>query len=259
MNNMQGKKAIRQNQRRLKKISVVKSYWPWKQIIGRLTFVLLSVSIVLLGGRFLNQALAATSWNIDAPPSMVKKISGILAHENLSFWRSRPVRLRQQLLHDVPDLADVRIYRQLPNTLNIQVSLRQRIGLWKNKRGMVYLVDQYGEAYRALKDGENVDLPILRVDEKHLKEGSHILQMLRVSSPKWFGLSSEIFTNVWGWKINFGWGQQWLLPFGSKAVHNVALLSKIVGESPWSMKKWRINTRMNNRWFFRETKHEEVI
>jgi len=95
--------------------------------------------------------------------------------------------------------------------------------------------------------------------KKYLQAASEILQTLQSSSIKWFALSSEVFTDGLGWKLNFNQRQKWLLPFGAKAVHNIALLSKVVDESPWHAKKWRVNTRMGNRWFFREANLEEVI
>ncbi|MDQ6990480.1 MAG: cell division protein FtsQ/DivIB [Mariprofundaceae bacterium] len=251
-------KPIRQNQRRLKPKAMIPSRWQvkWKQSLVRISAILLSLILLFVGGRALNQILTVTHWHSDAPSSMAKKIDMVLSTQVLDFWHSRSIRIEQKLLQDIPDLAAVTVQRDLPNGLNIQVRLRQPIGLWENDRGVVSLVDEQGEVYRALKQGENVDLPMLRMPKKYLKKVSKILNILHSSSSKWFALNSEILTDSLGWKMNFNHGQQWLLPFGVKAVHNVALLSQIVEEYQWSERQWHINTRMSHHWFLREIKHK---
>jgi len=262
MDKNQGEKRIRKNQRRSKPkapINWADNWQHWKQKVVHIAVFFLCFGVLFVGGRALNESLRVTQWNIDASPSIVKEMSRVLQVQKLDFWHTRPMFLRQQLLNGVPDLADVLIQRQLPDTLNIHVRLCQRMGLWENEHGVVYLVDEDGVAYRALKNGENVNLPMLRMPKKYLQAASEILQTLQASSGKWFALSSEVFTDGLDWKLNFNQRQQWLLPFGAKAVHNIALLSKVVDESPWHAKKWRVNTRMGSRWFFREANLEEVI
>ncbi|MDQ6974478.1 MAG: hypothetical protein Q9M10_06300 [Mariprofundaceae bacterium] len=255
------KHTIRANQRRLKPKAIIPSRWQgqWKQGLAGIGMISLTGFLLFIGGRALNQILTVSHWHIDASPSIAKEISQVLSKQPLDFWHSRPMLLQQTLLHGIPDLAAIMIHRQLPDGLNIQVRLRQPIGLWEDDHAVLSLVDEKGDVYRPLKQGENVDLPMLRMPKNHLKEVSKILQILQSSSRKWSALNSEVFTSDLGWKINFNHGQQWLLPFGSKAVHNVALLSKIVEEPRWRDGQWRINTRINHRWFFRKVKHGEVI
>jgi len=252
-------KPVRQNQRRVKPKKPRVWGVNWKPRMLRIGMLVLFLLVLFVCARALNTAFAVTHWQIDASPSMEKQISVVLQTQNLDFWHARPVVLRQKLLHAIPDLEDVMMQRQLPDSLNIQVSLRQPMGLWENEQGVVYLVDEHGVAYRALKQGENVDLPMLRMRKQYLQAASDMLDALLISSPKWFASSSEVFTDGLGWKLNFNQGQQWLLPFGAKAVHNVALLSEIMQERPWKTQKWRVNTRMDNRWFFREAGRQEVI
>jgi len=214
--------------------------------------------LVVLGGRALNKSLSVTHWNIEASPTIEHEMSAVLQAQNLDFWHTRPALLREKLLHTVPDLADVLIQRQWPDALNIQVRLRQRLGLWEDEHGHLYLVDEHGIPYRALRQGEDVNLPMLRMDKKYLQAASELLHALQFSSEKWFAWSSEIFTDGLEWKLNFNQGQQWLLPFASKSVHSTALLVEILEKSPWNKKKWRVNARMGRRWFFREARHQEV-
>jgi len=259
MNRKHGSNRVRQNQRRIEQVPAAARYKHWKQWAVRGCIVLLCVGAVVVGGQALNAALRVTHWNVDASPSMQREVNRVLLAHDMDFWHARPMSLRRQLLHDIPDLADVLIQRQLPDTLNIQVRLRQRMGLWKSEEGDVYLVDEHGMPYRALRQSENVDLPIFRMHKKYLQSASNLLKILKLSSNKWFTLSSEIFTDGLGWKLNFSQGQQWILPFGVEAVHNVAILSRIVEKRRWSQKNWRVNTHVSNRWFFREAKHQEVI
>jgi len=216
--------------------------------------------LVWYGGVLLNNSLRVTHWHIDAPPSLEHDIDRVLLLQNLDFWHARPMYVREKLLKSIPDLADVTIHRQLPDMLQIQVRLRQRIGLWEDQHGRVYLVDEHGVAYRPLKLGENVNLPMLRMSKAYLPAASELLGGLRSSlGDKWLAINSEVLTNGLEWKLNFSQGQQWLLPFGEKTMQSVARLSKIIERSPWREKKWRIDMRMSKRWFFREAYHQEVI
>jgi len=252
------KKRIRQNQRKIQPKPPM-DYAFWKLWGVRGGIILFAMIIIFFGGRALNTALSVTHWNIDASASIKREIGAALQAQNLDFWHTRSSLLREKLLHKVPDLADVLIQRQLPDTLNIQVRLRKAIGLWENEQKIVYLVDKDGLAYRPLRQGEAVNVPILRVRQKYLHAASDLMHVLESSTGKWFALTSEVLTDGLVWKLNFNQGQQWLLPFGLKTVHSVARLSKILEEQRWREKKWRINIRMDNRWFFREVQHEEVI
>ena len=228
----------------------------WVVVLGLLLFTMLSVA----GLRALNQSLAVESWEIDASPLVQTHVNHALEQmESLDFLNSRPSLLRQKLLKEVPDLADVYIQRQLPNALSIHVVLRQAVALWQNDAGVLYLVDDKGEAYRPRVQGESIDLPVLRMPQKKLHAAIILLLALKKKSPEWFANSSEILAEDAGWRLNFSKGQQWLLPFGEKAVHNTALLSRIVQNVPWNTKVWRVDTRWGNRWFFRPARHEGVV
>jgi len=255
---------IRSNQRHIKAIAKVKPLLQWKKI-ARTSFM----SVVLLAGMILglwslNQSLCIKQWNIYASNPLKSDIENALNHmDKLDFWHARPALLRENLLNKLPDLADLQIQRQLPSTLIIHTTPRQAIALWLNtknsKHQQWYLVDEHGFAYRALKHGEASDLPVLRMQQKHLVAACQWLATLKNEQPQWFSRSSELFALNTGWKLNLSAGQQWQIPFGPRGLKNISQLSNILAQPRWHAGNWRIDTRLENRWFLRPATHEGVI
>jgi len=271
---------IRSNQRRVKDIIKVERILHWKQI-ATTSFISLVLFVGALSGIWsLNQSLSIKHWDIYASTPLKADIEHALNDmDKLDFWHSRPALLRKQLLNKIPDLADIQIQRQLPSSLVIHVTPRQAIALWFNKvglnkdggnkdgfnkntakqQGQLYLVDEHGTAYRARKHGESSDFPVLRMQQKHLVEACQWLATLKKEQPQWFARSSELFASPTGWKLNLVAGQQWQIPFGPRGLKNIAQLSNILKQPRWHAGNWRIDTRLENRWFLRPATHEGVI
>ena len=256
-------RTIRHNKRRVNPVSKRNWHAVWQ---AKQSVVLGVGGLLLVSGmaasavESLNRAFTVEHWVVDGAPAMQKQVDDALQSlESLDFWHSRPARLHGYLLQQLPDLAEVNIRRQLPDALQLHVVLRQAVALWKNEQDELYLVDEKGVAYRPRRAGERVDLPILRMSKEHIEKACVLLSAMRQVSPRWFHASSEMFAEPEGWRLNLTKGQQWLLPFGQKAVHNVALLGEIVEEKHWQTKRWRVNTRLGRRWMFRPVTHEGVV
>ena len=167
------------NQRHAKTTSKAKSILPWKKVCltGAVSILLFIVSVASLWS--FNQKVSIKHWDVYAPTSLKEDVSQALNNmAALDFWHSRPALLHEQLLSRIPDLADIQIQRQLPDTLIIHAIPRQAIALWlnkdnhsknaNNKQAQLYLVDEHGIAYRALKHGEFSALPVLRMKQNQL-------------------------------------------------------------------------------------------
>lgn len=271
---------IRSNRRRVKDIIKVERVVHWKKIGLTSVIGLALLAGVVSGAWSFNQGMRIKHWNIYATAPLKADIEHALQHMGkLDFWHSRPALLREQLLSKVSDLADVQILRQLPNTLVIHATPRQPIALWFNRGefnrgelnkdktnknttyapGQLYLVDEHGIAYRARKHGEPSNLPVLRMQKKHLVAACQWLTALKKEQPQWFTRSSELSASSTGWKLNLVAGQQWQIPFGPRGLRNISRLGNILKQPRWHTGNWRIDTRWEDRWFLRPATHEGVI
>ncbi|MDQ6954506.1 MAG: FtsQ-type POTRA domain-containing protein [Mariprofundaceae bacterium] len=271
---------IRNKQKEMKKVARFRWLLRCKQTLTVGVAGLLLCAVTLSGLWSLNQSLSIQQWNIYAAAPLKADIEQALQKmESLDFWHSRPAYLRQQLLSRIPDLADIHIQRQLPNTLIIHVTSRKAIALWFNKeafnkgilaknqgssgntarQGQLYLVDESGIAYRPRKYGESSDLPVLRMKLAYLQAACQWLATLKRDQPQWFARSSELFATHDGWKLNLTAGQQWHLPFGLRGLQNINLLTNILKQPRWQAGHWCIDTRLENRWFLRPATHEGIV
>ena len=252
---------IRHNQRRIKDMIKKERQHHWLQYATASMAGIISIAILGVGLYSLNQTLSVKRWNIHAPAELKSNINVVLSHmEKMDFWHSRPSVLRVELLKNIPDLADVKIQRQLPDALEIHIIPRQTIALWLNpEQGSLYLVDQQGHAYRPIKHGETLNFPVLRMPKEMLPQACQWLVQLQTTQPYWFALSSEMFAMYDGWKVNLSSGQQWQLPFGQRAMDEIKQITKILKKPRWHAGNWRIDTRLENRWFLRPATHEGVI
>jgi len=261
---------IRSNKIHVKEVVKKERLLHWKKMTITSFISLVFVAAALSGVWSLNQSLSIKHWNIYAASPLKEDIAHALkGMDTLDFWHSRPAMLRTQLLNKLPDLADIQIQRQLPDTLLIHVSPRQAIALWMNKNGLnkanadkkgqLYLVDENGIAYRSRKRGESSDLPVLRIQQDQLVAACQWLATLKKEQPQWFARSSELFASHNGWKLNLVAGPQWHIPLWSRGLKNISQLSSILQQPRWHAGNWRIDTRLENRWFFRPATHEGVI
>ena len=259
---------IRDNRRRTQDTTASKNRLPWKRYASTTAGSMMLIAVLASGLYALNQSLSIRQWQVNAPAALKAEIEQHLLHAmpHLDFWHARPALLQAELLQSLPDLASVQIQRQLPDTLLIHATPRQPIALWlkegvqdSDNGAQLYLVDEQGIAYRPRKHGEAADLPVLRMPQKKLLAACQWLSELKKSQPQWFSRSSELFATPDGWKLNLAAGQQWKLPYGVRGLQNIATLADILRQPRWRTGNWRIDTRMETRWFLRPATHGGVI
>ena len=255
----------RTNTRRIKEEMKTPRTVAYRQIILRCFGACLLIALIVSGLYTMNQSLSITQWKVTASAPIKAAIEAHLRQsESLDFWHSRPSALRQSMLNTIPDIADVQIQRQLPETLLIHVTPRKPIALWQGKPGQdakegLYLVDEYGAAYRTRQHGESSDLPVLRMTKDKLPKAATLLTHLHVKYNTWFTHLSELKAEPHGWKFNFNDGQQWFLAAGTEAQKNIATIQSLLSQPRWRAGHWRVNTYMENRWFIRPAASKGVI
>ncbi len=245
-------RQLRGNRKKISKAELpsLRSFWErWH--LRRCVGVVVLVLVISLSVMALNRLLTVEHWNIDAPEQVKADINRWLHQQPLDFWHARPVVLRQKILHKMPDVADVLLQRKLPHQLDIRVQMRQPLALWEDAQGVLHLVDGQGVVYRAIHHNEYVDLPLLRMPKTQVHAASRVLAAMKFADDARWAEVSEVMMETTGWRIDFSHQEQWLLPFGEKAVHNTALLAQMLQSEPWSVGRWRIQSRLNDRWFFR--------
>jgi len=253
------------NARRIKEEVKVQRNTAYLQLFLRGFGACLLIAIGTFGLYTMNQSLSITQWKITASAPIKAAIEAHLRQsETLDFWHSRPSALRQSILSAVPDIADVQIQRQLPDALLIHVTPRKSIALWQGKLQQhaeegLYLVDEDGTAYRTRQHGESFDLPVLRMTKEKLPEAATLLTYLDVKYNTWFTHLSELKAEPNGWKFNFDYGQQWFLEAGTEAQKNITSIQDLLSQPRWRAGYWRVNTRLENRWFIRPAASKEVI
>ncbi|OIO67341.1 MAG: hypothetical protein CO186_12080 [Zetaproteobacteria bacterium CG_4_9_14_3_um_filter_49_83] len=243
---------IRNNQRRTpgRKISAI--WLQWSHPAQRLAVIILAVGVTLGTGWWLNGLASISKWQIQASPEIKRQLQAELqAMESLDFVHSQPDRLKSVLLERIPDIATITIQRRLPDTLLIAAEPRQRLALWQNGEGAIYLVDEKGQPFRLRHANESTNLPILRVSKEKLIESTELMLQIKQQWPEWYTATSEMFDEQTGWKINLSHQQQWRIPFGLRARHDIEAVTELLKSKRWSQRYWRINTRLGDRWFFR--------
>ncbi|MDX8392070.1 MAG: hypothetical protein R8K53_05820 [Mariprofundaceae bacterium] len=218
--------------------------------------VLAMSGLLMAGGWWLNQALAVRTWQISGVAEPIElaveaQLNNLPALDLMHTW---PSVLRRQLLANVPDLATVNISRQLPDRLVIQATPRMPVALWQGKDDAVMLVDGHGQAYRPLRAGEMIDLPILRVSQAEISESVVLLLMLKQQDIARYANLSEWMAETDGWRLNFQRGRYWLLPRGAEAMPRMQDVLALMREKHWQSGDWRIDARAATRWFIRKSK-----
>lgn len=224
------------------------------------------MAVLLLGSSVygLNRYFTVSEWSIalDRPTHLpIEQMIGTELEQmpHLDFWHSRPALLREQLLANIPDLASVQIRRALPHALEIHATARVPVALWQQEAGKILLVDAHGHAYRQLDTHEDADLPVLRMSREHLAAAGRSLQRMQQSMPRFFAEVSEVFATGHDWKFNFSRGQQWLVSAEEMERNPFSSLSALFDKPRWQAGQWRIDMRIENRWFLRPARQEGVI
>lgn len=237
------------------------------QIRNRITQTGIGLALVLMmaGSTYgLNRYFTVSGWSValDSPTSLPleQMIEAELAEmPQMDFWHSRPALLREQLMRNIADLADVQIRRKLPHALDIRATARIPVALWQKEAGKVFLVDATGHAYRQLAAHEDADLPVLRMTQHQLTDAGRALRQMQQAMPRHFADVSEILASDRDWKFNFSRGQQWLVSAEEMARNPFASLAALLDRPRWQAGQWRIDMRIENRWFLRPSREEGVI
>ena len=209
------------------------------------------------GGWWLNQTMSVRQWKIEGDAGLKQAIEAQLAAMPVKdFLHTRPSLLRQQWLDAIPDMAEVRITRILPDALHIQAEPRQPVALWQSAAGSIHLLDGEGEAYRPINEGESPDMPLLRVEAAKLASACQLLaELKRVGKREQL---SEIRSGGEYWQVYFVRGEKWLLPQGAEeaVVHRLTTLLK---KPRWQSRHWRVDARSSSRWFIRPARQGGII
>jgi len=237
---------------------------PWQSLahvavrIGMWAIVIVAL---IGGGRWLNQAMTVNTWKINGVSEALeldieKQLEAMRPLDLVKAW---PPSLRAAILAKVPDIAALNISRQLPNRLIIQATARVPLALWQNADGGVLLVDGHGTPYRALRAGEAIDLPLLRVAEDELPESTGLLVALKQQDTVRYSHLSEWIAEPQGWRLNFERGRSWQLPRGTEAVPRIRGILALMQNKRWQHGDWRIDARAGSRWFIRKSKSGGMV
>lgn len=212
--------------------------------------------LLLAAGWWLNQALTVQSWQVQGVPEVLETaIDRQLGEmQPLDLVHAWPFVLRARLLSSLPDLAEVNIARHLPDRLEISATMRMPVALWSDASGSVQLVDGDGLAYRPLKPGEGLDLPLLRVPPDEVRESVLLMLRLKQMDNARYANLSEWIGEPDGWKLNFDRGRCWLLPRGELAVERIGQVMALMQDRRWKNGDWRVDVRASTRWFIRKSK-----
>jgi len=213
-------------------------------------------------GWWLNQTLSVDAWTIRGVPKSMKIAidTQLNAMKTLDFVHTWPSLLRRELLARLPDLADVEITRSLPDRLEITAQERVPVALWRSPDGKVSLVDENAVPYRALRRGEELDLPLIRTARSALGDGVKLLLAVKRGNVNRYAHLSELIDEGAGWRMDFERGRSWLLPPGivssTRRIHGIIALMR---QKRWRGGNWRVDARLPGRWFIRESKIGGVV
>ncbi|MDX8395188.1 MAG: hypothetical protein R8K22_02105, partial [Mariprofundaceae bacterium] len=85
-----------------------------------------------------------------------------------------------------------------------------------------------------------------------------MLVSLKQQQPQLFASISEVFLSGNNWHLNLNQGQQWLVQ-KDQAIQQINTLMTMLEQPRWQGRHWRVDMRMNTRWFLRPTSQEGVI
>lgn len=209
------------------------------------------------GLLYLNRALSVDSWRIEAPDSLRAAIATRLQRQPMDFCHTFPPLLRHKLMASIPALADVRISRSVGGALTIRAIPRQAVANWLDPHGRMQLVDRHGLAYASTGAPLPI-LPMLRLPAGQLPKAAAMLSHLKELSHSLFAHLSEMDAIDGAWKLYFDHGESWVIPQHG-AIRRVNRLVALIEQPRWRKDAWRIDARMDNRWFIRPASSKEVI
>ena len=175
----------------------------------------------------------------------------------MDFVHTFPPLMRRRLLAAIPELADVRISRSMRGTLEITAVPRRAVANWVGPEGHMLLIDADGTAYPGTERVAPI-LPMLRVPEAELAKAGALLAHLAGLSPERFAQLSEMVALDGAWKLYFDRGESWVIPQHG-AIRRVDRLYALMSEPRWHKDAWRVDARMDDRWFIRPAHSKEVI
>jgi len=250
------------NVRRKKKVKPVKRRMTWFKPLQVVLVTSAVVAVLGFSAVKLNQEMTVTHWQIDSPGHIKKPITLYFEHkENFDFWHTRAAVVQGDLRAQIPDIQRIEVSRVLPDGLLIKATARQPIALWENVVAkadkVVMLVDEQGVAYRPILRGEQLDLPLFRLDARRLKTAAAVLHHLRVNMPLRAQALSEVIVERQDWRLNFAHGEQWQLSQASLQDDLPKVLS-ILSQPRWASGHWRMDARIPERWFIRPAKQEVI-
>jgi len=226
--------------------------------IGTVMVFTLMVAVSASSAVWLNQKWSVAHWDIQADAPIKIAIAAQLKHmPSRDFLSTRPDLLRQQWLNRIPDLAEVRITRILPDRLNIQADARVPVALWQDEQSRLHLVDAHGP-YRLLRKGESPDLPLLRMPATELSAARSMLAALARADMHRLAALSEIRAGNGHWQIYFSRGVSWLIPQSNEG-SEIQHISSFLKQPRWKGRYWRVDARLASRWFIRPAGHGGVI
>ena len=227
--------------------------------IGKLFMLLALVGGTLFSGWWMNRAMSVEKWQIEGDAQLKRAIDERLQEmKNRDFLSTRPETLRQIWMQQLPDMASVQITRQLPDTLQIRLLARVPAALWQDEKGQLQLFDDQGNVYRTLRRGESPDLPLLRITRDQLPGAYQLLAVLNNQNVVNVANLSEIRASSRSWQIYFSKGVIWKLPVGDEQAA-VTKLAGLLTQPRWSNRNWRVDARLQTRWFIRPAKYGGVI
>jgi len=230
----------------------------WRSHMHRIGTTLLGLGGMVLAGGLANYALSVREWQIEGVDPFLRKAINeeLAAMQPLDFLHARPAQLRRRLLATLPDLADVQITRRLPDWLHITGVARHPIAIWQQGETLK-LVDEHGAVFISQRKHMLWDLPILRAGPQRLAPASQLLgQLRRMDARRYATLSECMFLAPGTWALYFSHGQRWLLPADATANQRLRTLLAMLGRPRWKDRTWRVDTRMDTRWFFRQSGHQ---
>ncbi|MDQ6998152.1 MAG: hypothetical protein Q9M17_05520 [Mariprofundus sp.] len=253
----------RSNQRRINPKIKKQAHRISLKRIGRIFMFAVVITATASSAVWLNEKWSTTVWQITADAPIKAAIEAQLAAiPKKDFITMMPDRLRQHMLQEIPDLQAIRITRVLPDTLYIQGDARIPTALWQDAQGQLHLFDELGVAYRPLSKGESPDLPLLRVNLKQLPQAKQMIEMIaeqdQLQGRHQLASLSEIRAGNQYWQIYFSRGVSWTIPQDNE-VNVIKHINDLMQQPRWRNQQWRVDARLQSRWFIRPAGHGGVI
>jgi len=247
----------RSNQRRSKPEMKKESQRRSLRRMGRALSLIVMLAGLGSSALWLNEKWSTRVWEVSADgPIKIAIEAQLAAMPNKDFISMRPDRLRQQWLQSIPDLEAVRITRILPDRMHIQADARVPTALWQDEQGQLHLFDEMGVAYRLLSKGESPDLPLLRVNQEQLPQAKRMLDAIAHDNK--LASLSEIRASNQYWQIYFSRGVSWLIPQNNE-VQVINHINRFMQQPRWHQRHWRVDARLQSRWFIRPAGQGGVI